>query len=341
MVYFSSLGFYPVTPGSNQYIIGTPLFKKATFNLENGKQFTVEAENLSNINLYIESATLNGEPLYQSFISHQDIMKAGTLHFKMKGTASDWATRDIDVPQTKIENHLIVTPPFISKGKTAFKGETEVELQSNTKDASIYYSKNNTDYKKYEKPFIISEAQSLEVYSELNGIKSKIITTNFFKIDPNLSITLDTEFANQYNAGGNDALIDGILGTPDFRTGTWQGYFDSDLIATVDLGSSKPVNTIKINFLQDQRSWIFLPTEVSCLGSNDGINFSLIDGIRKMNNSLASENTEIKTVYFKQVARQYRYIKIVAKKLGELPEWHLGYKHDGRSWLFVDEIIVK
>ncbi|MDG1713919.1 GH92 family glycosyl hydrolase [Lacinutrix sp.] len=338
---FSSLGFYPVTPGSNQYIIGTPLFKKATFNLENGKQFTVEAENLSNTNLYIESARLNGEPLYQSFISHQDIMKGGTLHFIMKGSASDWATRDIDVPQTKIENHLIVTPPFISKGKTAFKGETEVELQNNTKDASIYYSKNNTDYKKYEKPFIISEAQSLEVYSELNGIKSKIITTNFFKIDPNLSITLDTEFANQYNAGGNNALIDGILGTPDFRTGTWQGYFDSDLIATVDLGSSKPVNTIKVNFLQDQRSWIFLPTEVSCLGSNDGINFSLIDGIRKMNNSLASENTEIKTAYFKQVARQYRYIKIAAKKLGELPEWHLGYKHDGRSWLFVDEIIVK
>lgn len=131
------------------------------------------------------------------------------------------------------------------------------------------------------------------------------------------------------------------MGTQDFRTGTWQGYFDSDLVATVDLGSSKPVNLVKVNFLQDQRSWIFLPTEISCLGSNDGINFTVIDGLRKMDTSLASEHVEIKTAVFKQVPKKYRFIKVIAKKLGKLPEWHLGFEHDGRSWLFVDEIIIK
>lgn len=46
-------------------------------------------------------------------------------------------------------------------------------------------------------------------------------------------------------------------------------------------------------------------------------------------------------VYFKQPSKNYRYVKIIAKKLGKLPKWHLGYEHDGRSWIFVDEITIK
>ncbi|MDB4048565.1 GH92 family glycosyl hydrolase, partial [Polaribacter sp.] len=66
---FSSLGFYPVTPGSNQYIIGAPLFEKATINLENGKSFTVQANNQSEENKYIQSVKLNGENYAFSFIN--------------------------------------------------------------------------------------------------------------------------------------------------------------------------------------------------------------------------------------------------------------------------------
>ena len=165
--------------------------------------------------------------------------------------------------------------------------------------------------------------------------------TQFYKIDPNISIKLDTEYANQYNAGGNNALIDGIYGTENFRTGVWQGYFDTDLIATVDLGKETRVNLVTANFLQDQRAWIFLPTEITCYGSNDGVNFTQIDGIRKIDSAKQLDTVEIKQVYFKQVPKQYRYIKIVAKNLGKLPEWHLGYPDDGRCWIFVDEISIK
>ena len=279
-------------------------------------------------------------PLNQSFISHKDIMNGGTLHFEMNNSATQWATKDNEVPETKIEDHIIITPPFISKGDTAFKGNTEVELQSNTKEASIYYSENDSDYKKYDKPFAISEAKTLKVYSELNGKKSKTITTNFFKIDPNLSIKLDSEYANQYNAGGNDALIDGIIGAQDFRTGTWQGYFDTDVVATVDLGSVKNFIEISTSFLQDQRAWIFYPTEVECFVSKNGKTFKSL-GIQKINSTIQSDDVEIKTISFSPPKTNYRYVKIVAKKLGKLPTWHLGYEHDGRSWLFVDEISIK
>ncbi|MDX1462940.1 MAG: GH92 family glycosyl hydrolase, partial [Marinirhabdus sp.] len=60
---FSTLGFYPVTPGSNQYIIGTPLFPKATIHLENRKEFTIDAPDVSDTHIYIASAQLNGKPL--------------------------------------------------------------------------------------------------------------------------------------------------------------------------------------------------------------------------------------------------------------------------------------
>ena len=338
---FSSMGFYPVTPGSNHYIIGTPLFDKAIINLENGNQFTISAENLNSTNIYIEKAYLNGKELDKTYISHEDIMAGGTLNYTMTDEPSVWGSRDGDEPKTEINEHLIVPAPFIAKGDVAFKDKTDVTLGSVVSETEIYYSLDNSGFIIYTVPFTISKASTLKVYAR-NKFESKSATveTQFYKIDPNLSITLDTEYANQYNAGGNDALIDGIMGTQDFRTGTWQGYWDEDLVATVDLGSLKSIQNVKINFLQDQSAWIFYPTEVECLVSKDGKQFISINNI-KIDTAKRNEVVLIKNMSFSFASENYRFIKIIAKKMGELPEWHLGYPHDGRSWIFADEISIK
>ncbi|WP_047548246.1 GH92 family glycosyl hydrolase [Psychroserpens sp. Hel_I_66] len=337
---FSSMGFYPVTPGSNQYIIGTPLFDRATINLENGKQFTIATNNLSDINKYVEHVYLNGKELSQTFISHEDIMAGGTLEFKMTDNPAVWGSREGQEPKTEINQHLIVPTPFIAKGDVAFKGETEIVLQSIDKESTIKYSLDNGDFKSYSEPFKISEETRLRLFAEKNGIKSPFIETNFYKIDPNLSISLETEFANQYNAGGNEALIDGVIGTQDFRTGTWQGYHNEDLIATVDLGSLKPISNITINFLQNQGAWIFYPTQVELLLSKDGKSFTSIETIN-IDTAKRNEDVLIRNIAFNFSSENYRYVKIIAKKMGELPTWHLGYPHDGRSWIFADEISIK
>jgi predicted alpha-1,2-mannosidase len=80
---FSSLGFYPVCPGTPYYHIGTPTFKKAELHLENGNTFTIIAEGASKEFCYIESVVLNGKPIKEHMISHEDIIKGGTLEFKM------------------------------------------------------------------------------------------------------------------------------------------------------------------------------------------------------------------------------------------------------------------
>ena len=338
---FSSLGFYPVTPGSNEYIIGSPLFDKATINLENGKSFTVEVNNNSPENKYIKSIKLNGETYQYSYINHQDIISGGSLVFEMTNIPTNWATKDEFIPSTEIKEHLIVAAPFIDKGEIAFKGSTEIALKSVEKEANIFYAVDD-EFKKYEKPFTISEKSTLKVYAQKDDTKSAIITTDFYKIDPNIKIELKTEYANQYNAGGDNALIDGIIGAEDFRTGTWQGYFDTDLVAVVDLGKiDNEEGRLEINFLEDQRSWIFLPTQVECLVSSNGKNYQSL-GNYSVNNKKENQQVKIQEYIFKYPPSfKVRYIKVIAKKLGELPKWHLGYKHDGRSWMFVDEIQIK
>lgn len=81
---FSAMGFYPVDPVSGNYVFGAPQLPKIVLNLANGKTFTVIAENLSKENKYVESITFNGEPYTLNYITHEDILKGGTLVFKMK-----------------------------------------------------------------------------------------------------------------------------------------------------------------------------------------------------------------------------------------------------------------
>ena len=79
----SALGLYSVCPGTDQYVIGSPLFRKASIALENGRTFTVEAAGNSPENVYIVGATLDGEPFERNWIAYDEIMRGGTLHFEM------------------------------------------------------------------------------------------------------------------------------------------------------------------------------------------------------------------------------------------------------------------
>ncbi|SKB57726.1 alpha-1,2-mannosidase, putative [Parapedobacter luteus] len=80
---FSSLGFYPVSPGSDEYWLGSPLVQSATINLENGKQFTVTAVNQGAKNVYVQQVLLNGKPLKGYRLKHSDIVNGGELEFRM------------------------------------------------------------------------------------------------------------------------------------------------------------------------------------------------------------------------------------------------------------------
>jgi predicted alpha-1,2-mannosidase len=92
---FTELGFYPVTPGSNQYVIGRPFVNDATIHLPNGNTFRITADHLSAKNGYVGKVLLNGNPLTHSYITQAEILRGGELHFTMQPKPNKkWGTSE-------------------------------------------------------------------------------------------------------------------------------------------------------------------------------------------------------------------------------------------------------
>ncbi|OUO55697.1 alpha-mannosidase [Parabacteroides sp. An277] len=103
---FSSLGFYPVCPGTSQYIIGAPLFKKATLHFENGKTLEINAPQNSAENIYIESMKLNGQTYTKNYLDYNDLMKGGVWDVEMGDTPNKTrGTQASDLPYSFSTQH--------------------------------------------------------------------------------------------------------------------------------------------------------------------------------------------------------------------------------------------
>ena len=334
----SAMGFYAVTPGLDYYAIGTPLFDEVTINLENGNQFKVIANNVSNENKYIQSASINGDELNMAVLYHSQIMDGGELVFEMGATPNEkWGIEEMPIPQ--IEEKFQITPvPYFTTSSQTFEDKMSIGLSSVLKDAEIFYKVVN-DFIKYEKPFEITATSSIEAYAVVNGEKSFVVKADYKKIIGGRSIEILSEYDNQYNAGGDKALIDNLKGSANFRTGFWQGYYGKDIEAIVDLGKVQTIDRIGVGALQDIKSWIFYPTEVELLGSDNGTGFTPITVMKNdfPDNEYGAFIKEFEFVPTTKV--QYRYVKVFVKNYGKCPEWHLG--NGGDTWLFLDEITIE
>lgn len=105
---FSAMGFYPFNPADQNYLIGSPLFDEVTINLGNGKKFIIKSKYLTDKNIYIKSAMLNGNALIKSFITHRDILNGGALEFEMTDVPNKtlWADAD-SFPPSMSQNIFI------------------------------------------------------------------------------------------------------------------------------------------------------------------------------------------------------------------------------------------
>ncbi len=338
----SAMGFYPVTPASGYYVIGVPHFEEMTINLENGKTFTVTANNLSRENRYIESVKLNGKSLKRSYIYFDEVHNGGKLEFVMTNKRnSTWATEAENCPTQRIENPIIVTAPIINVASDVFFETLDIELSHLDSDVKMYYTTDGSNPEEngtlYTEPFVIDQSSDVMVVAIKDGKKSNIVEGNFKKIAAGRTIQIENKYNSQYEAGGDIALIDYQRGSNNFRVGTWQGYHGVDLIATVDLSEIQDITRLSGSFLQDQKSWIFMPKQVEFLVSNDGINFTSV-GV--MDNTISQE-TDDPVLHEFSINKNLsaRYIKMVAKKIDACPDWHVGAGEPG--WIFCDEIVIE
>ncbi|MCO6488617.1 MAG: GH92 family glycosyl hydrolase [Phaeodactylibacter sp.] len=339
----SALGFYPVTPGSGIYIIGSPAVERASIPVAGGKTFRIEVKNGGRGNPYIQSAKLNGQVHTQGFIRHEDIVAGGILEFEMGSDPNtQWGTGEGNMPQSQIDEHLIVPVPAVSKGRRAFFGQDTIEMNTALAGANIYFSLDGPEPSPqsghlYEGPIVIDQTATLRAIAHHPDLgASQAIATQFFKIPSERTIRLGTAYAPQYAAGGADALIDFIEGGQDYRTGEWQGYEGVNLEAVVDLGKMAFVDSVAITFLQDENSWIFMPLRVEFLTSSDGKNFKPAGTLESP--VTAEQKGTILHSFKTNPGVKARYIQVRGVNRGECPPWHKGA--GGKSWIFADEIRV-
>jgi len=337
----SSIGFYPVCPGDNKYIIGTPLFDKVVINTGGKEKFSIVAHNLSDKNFYIQSASLNGKDYNYSYIDYADIARGGELTFEMGSTPGKWGTGINSRPKSKIDVPFVIDP-FLTSGDKVFEDSTVASLSCTDKKAIIYFTTDGSDPKinkqVYSGPVKIYQTTELKAASYKDGIYSKVEVSKFNKIPEGRSIKLYTQYSDTYPGGGPLGLIDGIKGTENFHTEAWQGYEGNDLDAVVDLGKLQKISLISASFLQNTVAWIFYPQLIEYSISTDGVNFTKVYEI-KNNPEEKNSGPGVKDFDKALDGIEARYVKVFAKNVGVCPEWHVA--SGNKAWLFVNEISIK
>ncbi|MBV9216145.1 MAG: GH92 family glycosyl hydrolase [Acidobacteria bacterium] len=335
----SASGIYEVTPGTGVYMFGTPLFPEVKYHLENGKTFTIRANNSSPQNIYIKAARLNGEAYDQAFILHKDITDGSTLEFDMSDTPVKTAFKP--TPPTS-GNSGYVAVPIIGDGSRVFRQSLRVSVRDVTPGVRIHCTLDGSEPDERamlcNSPFTITRNTRVRAIAiGYKGIKSQIAEATYNIIPNDWTVKIDSKYNRQYTGGGPEGLIDGIRGTTSLASGEWQGYQGQDFVATIDLQRQTQVSKVGGGFLQVARSWIWMPTHIEFEASIDGVNFTRVADIK----------TDIDPTDMNEQTRDYvqsitpvnaRYIRVHAYNLGTIPAWHPGA--GSQAFIFVDEILI-
>ena len=241
----------------------------------------------------------------------------------------DLKNKDLDVSIVPVAN--------LDNGSVALK------LQPLLGEKEIFYTlaQNNsvTSLIKYEKPIPISGLTTIKArIIDKDGRAGKLAEkTLHVHLGIGKTISLKFPFSVKYSGGGLDGLINGEKGSESFNDGRWQGYEGDDLEAIVDLKQVTDLKKINVCFLQQANSWIFMPQEVEFSVSIDGKDYQKIE---KIKNDISPRVASTVLKDFKsELNVKAQYLKVHAKNIGTCPEWHPGA--GGKSWIFVDEIIIE
>ncbi len=224
-------------------------------------------------------------------------------------------------------------------------GVTKVKLESEIWEAKIHYTINGTEPDTsstlYTNPIEIDESTTIKAGVFIKGkLQEKVSQQDLiFHKAVGKKVILENKYSKRYTAGGDDALVDGVLGGEVHNNGLWQGFQGDDFEAVIDLGSSTTFSNIALGCYQRQASWIFFPEYVEFYTSDDGQKFKKLGRIDTdilLKDELAQRRTYS---YTSDKTYQVKYIKVFAKNIGVCPAWHIGA--GDKAWIFADEIIIE
>ena len=221
-----------------------------------------------------------------------------------------------------------------------------VQLKTIFNDRPIYYtvdgSEPDKNSKVYTKPFAIERSCIVKAacYGD-NG--EKIISEKYILYHKGMGHfkklnSVAGNYRPEYSGGSEDALLNGAIGSMDYKDGNWQGFYGDDCDIELDFGKKESLNSIKINFNTNPYDWILMPKTAKVLTSNDGINykeyktFDIYEEVDKSKTTIVTRNLDVKGL-------SSRYVRIIIENPGLIPEGLPGYNNP--SWMFLDEIVIE
>lgn len=227
----SSLGFYPVSPGSGEYVLTSPLHPRARIQLHNGNVLEIRANNPDK-NQYIKKVTLNGEPIHRNYITHDQLMGGGVLEYTLTDVPDK--TRGInpgDSPYSMTTNNM-VSVPFTRQDLYYFTGVIMCELGCTTPGAEIRYTLDGTEPDEfsalYSTPFTVASDMTVKARAYKTGyepgpiFKVNAIKAVFRQPDQNSASVngvryryFEGEYTSVYDMFSTPVMKSGTLDAPD------------------------------------------------------------------------------------------------------------------------------
>ncbi len=216
-----------------------------------------------------------------------------------------------------------------------------VGLTPGAKDLKLYYSIDSArTWLEYSEPMLLQAELKLMAKATWNaeayGEAIDAILVPHLGLNKEFSIT--TTYSPYYPGGGTNGLLNGRLGTLNFRDGNWQGRQGADLEIIVDLGESQQVNKLSANFYQYGNAWIFLPKQVIYSFSDDAESWTDQYIVSPVNSPEKKEQF-MEAFSLHSLNKSCRYVKMKALNFGVNPSWHDAPGLE--CWLFCDELIIE
>jgi len=234
-------------------------------------------------------------------------------------------------------------PPNIIADTDFFQDSLEVTMEYFFKGADLYYtldgSKPDTTSTKYNKPILLTSSTKLKAVSHKAGWDISPVRTVSFKKSSILpsSITLNNKPHEKYKGNGGNTLIDLKRGTSNFIDGNWIGYEGSSFTATLKLPKEELISTVSIGAFSSPEKWIFYPTGFKVWTSQDGTNFELLH-TEKVPKEKPNSETKFQFFDINIPPTKSNFVKVEVISQTKNPSWHPN--PGGKSWLFVDEIVL-
>ena len=345
---FNALGFYPVCPGDNKYILGSPTIDEATVHLNDSTQLLIRAEKNSGKNIFVQSVTLNGRPLNRLFLYHRELLAGGELVFKMGpkpnralGTAEeqlpDFSAADKH-HRVKGPLHFATLPPYQWRGKEIFHGNQSVRLRTNTPGATIRYTLNGR--KPGPKDPLYDGKIEIEKTTRLRAVAfsdslppSPVFDRIYFH-----SVTARNRHRIRLlEAGETDArLLDRKFASGDPLDQAWFRSDGEELKVVLDLGKTEKVRSVTLHYLVHTSHGIAAPRSVRVRGGAQEDNLLLLGRQNSRWWNKTKENY-VGTCSVGFRPHPCRYLELTIKNDRSGPG---DFISDAKTAVMIDEIVV-